>query len=275
MNSLSSFFELIGGLNAAFIVSNHFIKSIYDRVSAQYSTVEDKLKTGESLIDEASKYLIEQVDDISIKGENAKKVASDLNDKLKELKKKREALKVSVSLEIEKSCRVANFSYLCLYGTLYAFLFLILFGFNFNFSLPSSKLALLVFNLGSILFLYILFKDNKKWFKWFKSGYYAIISTFFVLTLIVVFIFLLRGENCLCNYDYDWFNTIFCIAIPSGHFSYYFFVTIFNAKKSSSKFLIEIDSLIQEIQTYNHELKITIKTTNLLLTEPNIDSKEG
>ena len=262
LDKLSSFFELVAAINFAFIISTHFIKSITERVCAQYIHIKSVLKSITDMHAENSKVLIDNSQTID------HRVLSGLDTKFKKINDKVEALEREVDSVSNEATESRNFNYLCLNGALYTIIMLLAIGFQFPFSEYPYDTAFFFFNIVSIFLLAYLFNTSKQFLPFLRSGYYQIVISNILLLLLAWGLgwFIRDIESLPLNYPL--INKLIAVLVSSAHFVYYFFITIWNTKKTAKKYDGDLIVLKTDCENFASELNISIDIVNKLQTKP-------
>jgi hypothetical protein len=273
LEKFGHFFEFIAALNSAYIVSDHFVDSLMDRINGHFNLLEDLINQKNSAIQEIKKRL--QKSDFN---GLASKTKTDLNSKAKTLEVEIEDLKKDISeKKREKELRL-TFNYWCLYGCLYCVLILLLNGFDIHFNTSYENLSFLIFNISSASILLWFLKQKKyKWtIDYCSASFNKVFFCFFGIGIIVfcslAFLGMTEGDLLFfVNLENEHntvqkINLVLALLLPTIHLIVILIRTKFFSKTKFKQYSVEIKKYENRIA----ELAITINA----LTEYQNDSTD-
>lgn len=148
-----------------------------------------------------------------------------------------------------------NFNYFCLFNCLYPILMLLAIGFKVEWTTQNNKNLLLVFNIlsFSVLIIILIFKNWS--FPGAKSGFFAVILGFiFSLALTIIYYKFFPVNIQSRNFGFGCLDVLSTLAIPIGHFIYYFIATIYNTKREAMRYVEPLGELQAECVKFTHTI---------------------
>lgn len=262
MESFAHLFEFLAGINSAYIVSDHFLKSLIEKVFKPFHELDNRTHSCRQIWNNTNDKLIDIASNLkpADRAELAKSSSV--------IERNLDTLEADVKTIKELGGISENFSFISLYGAMYSILLLILIGFEINFhDNYFVGISFTIFNIVSIILLFwLLVRTKKRWiFKNIIPSYSVVIFTFLVSILITIIVgFFIFRMNYFKEHDTEfpkiWYviNSLIAILIPTSHYIYYSIVSrnrtkldVRNKMNIANQLLRDVELLANTIQVHS------------------------
>ena len=274
LQNLTSLFEIFVGFNLAYVLADSFSEALNQKIVVGYNKILKRCNKIKSKIEVVEENLKQKKDEYIEKDvDSALEICKGLEDKRNGYEGNFLIIRGGINDKVKTSSNTANFTYICLFASLYSLFVLLLSGLGQEFEDNgyAYQELFLAFNIISFLFVFLL---NINFLQ--TIGYQKTLLSFAWFTIGYIGLFIIEGKFCPYHSEkklLGYINVAFTLIIPTLHFFIALKRASTNSKKNSPAMDTILDSFELEFNKFVDEIEVHFKVHDKLKADYEIKKR--